>query len=125
MTTWIYNFSVYDNESAALDAVTALKNELDNMPTTYVEVKLLSGNAVDGWVVPTERLTDDQINAGLDADSFYNVSAIAEGITHVGISGTDATTKILEIRRLYAQRCSADVIRKEYAPTNHDMSGYV
>ena len=60
MTTWIYNFSVYDNESAALDAVTALKNELDNLPTTYVEVKLLSGNAVDGWVVPTEKLTDKQ-----------------------------------------------------------------
>lgn len=125
MTTWIYNFAAYGSESDANDAVIRLKNQLDNEPTSYVEVKLLSGNADDGWVVPSEKLTDAEINAGLDADSHYNVSAVYDGITHTGIDGALAEQKIALIKRYYAQRCRADVMIKEYAPTNVDMSGYV
>lgn len=125
MTTWIYNFAAYDSESNANDAVTALKNQLDNQPTAYVEVKLLSGNADDGWIVPSQKLTDEEINAGLSVDNHYNVSAVYEGISHVGLNGTLAEEKIALIKRLYAQRCRANVMTVESAPSIHDMSGYV
>jgi len=125
MKTWIYNFAAYDSESNANDAVTALKNQLDNQPTFYVEVKLLSGNDTDGWIIPAQKLTDEEINAGLNTDSYYAVSAVYEGISHVGLNGALAEEKIALIKRMYAQRCRANVMTIETAPSIHDMSGYV
>ena len=92
----------------------------------WCEVKLLGGNANDGWVVPSEKLTDAQIN-NLDENSFYNVSAVLSGTTYTGISGAEAVTRVNELRTEYAQNLGVNTITKvdPYAPTNEDMSGYV
>ena len=125
-TEWHYALQSYSSEADANAAVTAMKSKLDNEPTVWCEVKLLSGNANDGWVVPSEKLTDSEIN-NLDANSFYNVSAIISGTTYTAISGTEAATRVNELRTEYAQNRNVNKIIKiePYAPTNQDMSGYV
>lgn len=123
---WLYALEAYSSEAEVNAAVTAMKSKLDNEPTVWCEVKLLSGNANDGWIVPSEKLTNAQIN-NLDANSFYNVSAVFSGTTYTGISGTEAATRVNEIRTEYAQNLGVNTITKvdPYAPTNEDMSGYV
>lgn len=124
MTTWIYNNEIYNTEAEVEAAVTALKSRLDNNPTDWVTVKEVTSDGNGGWVVPSDTLTDSEINA-MASDKYYNVSAVHSGTTYTGISGTDATTRVAEIRTDYAQWVGANTITKSYAPTNEDMSGYV
>ena len=119
-----YKQTEYETIEEVNAAVTALKSRLDNNPTDWCVVKLLSGNAVDGWVVPTETLDDAAIN-NMNADSYYNVSAIYDGYTYTGITGTEATQRVQEIRTRYATWVEANTIHDKYPPTNEDMSGYV
>ena len=119
MTTWIYN-STTDNTEAEVDAaVTALKSRLDNNPTDWVVVKEVTSDGNGGWVVPSQTLTDAEINS-MSADSYYNVNAVHSGTTYTGITGTEAATRVV-----YAGRVGANTITKQYEPTNEDMSGYV
>lgn len=125
-TQWFYALQTYDSEADVNAAVTDMKSKLDNEPTAWCEVKLLGGNANDGWIVPPEKLTDTEIN-NLDANSFYNVSAVISGTTYTAISGSEAVTRINELRTEYAQNLGVNTITKvnPYEPTNQDMSGYV
>ena len=124
MTTWIYNNEIYNTEAEVNAAVTALKSRLDNNPTDWVVVKEVTSNGEGGWIVPAETLTDTQIN-NLSADSYYNVNAVHSGTTYTGITGTEATTRVAELRTEYAGWVGANTITKQYEPTNEDMSGYV
>ena len=124
MTIWLYNNETYNTEAEANAAVTALKSRLDNNPTDWVVVKEVTSNGSGGWVVPSETLTDAEINS-MSADSYYNVNAIHSGTTYTGITGTEATTRVAELRTEYASWVGANTIRTEYEPTNEDMSGYV
>ena len=123
-TTWTYNSTEYTSESDVDAAVTALKSRLDNNPTDWVTVKEVTSNGNGGWVVPTETLTDSEIDT-MDSDKNYNVSAVHSGYTGTGLTGTEATAKVAEIRTEYAVWIGANTIHKSYAPTNEDMSGYV
>jgi len=124
MTTWIYNGGNYSTEAEVNSAVTALKSRLDNNPTDWVVVKEVTSNGEGGWTVPAETLTDAEINS-MSASSHYNVNAVHSGTTYTGITGTEATTRVAELRTEYAQWVGANAIYKEYEPTNEDMSGYV
>ena len=55
------------------------------------------------------------------------MTSIHDGYTAIGVSGSEATSKVLEYRTLYAQWILANTVTKnlEYAPTNEDMSVYV
>lgn len=124
MTIWLYKNETYNTEAEVNAAVTALKSRLDNNPTDWVVVKEVTSNGEGGWVVPSETLTDAEINS-MSADSYYNVNAIYSGTTYTGITGTEATTRVAELRTEYAGWVEANTIRIEYEPTNEDMSGYV
>ena len=121
-----YNRQSYDTVTEVEAAVTALKARLDNNPTDWCTAKLLSGNAEDGWVVPSETLSDSDILNPV-ADSHYNLSSIPDGTTYTAITGTELTQRVNEMRTSYANWIQANTITKidTYAPTNEDMSGYV
>lgn len=122
--TWYYTGNKYTSESDVNAAVTAFKSRLDNNPTDWVVVKEVTSDGSGGWVVPSDTLTDEQIN-NMSPDSYYNVNAVHSGTTYTGITGTEATTRVQELRTEYAGWMDADIIRSEYAPTSEDMSGYV
>ena len=123
---YIYNFQTYETMAAVNNAVSEFKSRLDNNPTDWVVVQLLGGSEADGWVVPEENLTDAEINS-LDASRHYTVHSPKLGYTFVGLTGTEATAKVLELRTEYAQACQANTITEQttHTPTNEDMSGYV
>jgi hypothetical protein len=121
-----YNRQSYDTVTEVEAAVTELKTRLDNNPTDWCTAKLLSGNAEDGWVVPSETLSDSDILNPV-ATSYYNLSAVFDGTTYTGISGIELTQRVNELRVSYANWIRANTITKieEYSPSNEDMSGYV
>lgn len=123
---WFYNQRTFTSEQEANAAVVNLKSRLDNNPTDWVVVKEVTSNGQGGWIVKPTSLTDDQIN-NLDDAKHYNVTSIHDGYTVIGVSGSEATSKVLEYRTLYAQWILANTIIKtmEYAPTNENMSVYV
>jgi len=124
-TKWYYNSVAYNTEAEANVAVTNIKARLDNNPTDWVIVKQVTYNSEEGgWVVPSETLTDEEIN-NLSEDNNYNVNSIYSGTTYTGITGANAILKITELRTEYARRINANTIMKHYAPTNEDMSIYV
>ncbi|MGB0141441.1 MAG: hypothetical protein ACPF8W_00050 [Luminiphilus sp.] len=123
-TKWYYNYVAYDTEAEANAAVANMKSRLDNNPTDWVIVKEVTTNSEGGWIVPSETLTDEQIN-NISEDNNYNVNSIYSGTTYTGITGANAILKIAELRTEYARRIQANTIMKHYAPTNEDMSGYV
>lgn len=121
---WFYVHGEYDSEADAEAAVAATKVRLDNHPEDWVEVKQVTPNEDGSFTVPAEKLTNDQIN-NLADDSYYNVAELHGGDTSTGLTGVEARAKILEYRTRYAQWIAANTMRKEYAPKNTDMSGYV
>lgn len=122
--TYSYNQQQYETLEQVNSAVLALKIRLDNNPTDWCVVKVLSGNAEDGWVVPSETLSDAEIG-NLSEDNHYSVSSIYDGTSYIGINGIEATQKVREMRTQYATGLRANTIIREYSPTETDMSGYV
>lgn len=122
--TWHYKGNEYTSVDDVNTAVLDFKSRLDNNPTDWVVVKEVTSDGNDGWIVPAETLTDAQINS-MSASSHYNVNAVHSGTTYTGITGTEATTRVAELRTEYAQWMGANTIHKEYSPENVDMSGYV
>ena len=124
-TKWLYATNVYTTQEAADAAVVAQKYRLDNNPTDWAVVKELTGNASDGWVVPSLALTDSEINT-LDDAKHYSVASVWEGNNYLGLTATEADAKILELRVPYAQRIEANTIYTVDDLTNNiDMSDYV
>lgn len=122
--TWYYANGEYTSEADVNAAVVSFKSRLDNNPTDWVVVKEVTSDGNGGWTVPSETLTDAEINS-MSSDSYYNVNAVHSGTTYTGITGTEATTRVLELRTEYAGWIGANTITKHYAPTNIDMAGYV
>ena len=123
---YFYSGQRYDTQSEVEAAVTALKTRLDNNPTDWVDVQLLSGSEESGWILPVDYLTDAEINA-VSADNHYSVSAKVSGDSFVGLTGPETTAKVAELRTAYAVHLQANTIVQSttQAPTNEDMSGYV
>jgi|TARA_R110000744_G_scaffold43245_1_gene97161 hypothetical protein len=123
---WIYATIEYSSEDEVGPAVVAQKARLENNPTDWVIVKELTGNADDGWVVPSETLSDSEINS-LDATKHYSVASIFDGDNDLGLTASETTAKIAEHRILYARRIEVNTVLCYYIypPSNVDMSGYV
>tara|TARA_R110000764_G_scaffold238170_1_gene335014 strand:+ start:767 stop:1141 length:375 start_codon:yes stop_codon:yes gene_type:complete len=120
---WVYTGTEYTTEDEANAAVVARKSRLDNNPTDWVIVKELTGNA-DGWVVPSETLSDSEINS-LDAAKHYSVAAVVDGGNDLGLTASEANAKVAEHRTSYARAINVNTISILYPPSNVDMSGYV
>lgn len=122
--TWVYTGTEYTTEDEANAAVVERKARLENNPTDWAIVKELTGNADDGWVVPSETLSDSEINS-LDATKYYSVAAVVDGNNDLGLTASEATAKVAEHRTSYARFIQANTILLLYPPSNVDMSGYV
>tara|TARA_R110000764_G_scaffold232939_1_gene325596 strand:+ start:353 stop:730 length:378 start_codon:yes stop_codon:yes gene_type:complete len=121
---WFYKNEEYTTKAEVDQAVVDFKFRLDNNPTDWSVVKQLTGDAVSGWVVPEDELSDVEINA-LDAQQHYSISSTVGGDSQVGLTATEITAKVAEYRTEYARVCQADLIVNTYNPTNVDMSGYI
>lgn len=141
---YVYAAGEYDTVSEVETAITNLKNTLDNNPTTWCQVKECTSAPSGGWIISGTKLSDSEI-LNLDNTKNYNVSSQITGENYIGLSSTDASTKITNIRTGYAQWMNAnqyleietanttnangDIITTqtitEHTPSNEDMSGYV
>ena len=123
---WFYAGEVFQSEDSANTAVINLKNRLDNNPTDWVEVKPITGDAINGWVIPDDSnlMTDDQIN-NISGDGRYALSAIVTADNYLGLSATEVTQKVGEMRVLYAQYKMADRMQRNFEVTDPDMSSYM
>lgn len=124
---WIYNQAEYSTLEAAQEAVSTFKTRLENNPTDWVEIKEVTSDSNGGWIVSNTVLTDSEIYSMSD-DKRYNVSSVQFGYSGVALTGSEATSKVSELRTEYARFVGANSITKlvedEYIPTE-DMSGYV
>lgn len=121
---YYYKNRSYETEAEAQQAVVDFKNVLDNQPSTYCTVRRLGGNAEDGWVVPVEQLTDEEILS--ITDGWYSIHSSLHGPQQMPLTASETLEKVQEYKRLEAQFFSADKIfyNAEYT-TDEDMSGYV
>ena len=123
MALWYYNDQEFSTEADVKKAVAALRDRLENNPTDWVVVKRLTGDKDAGWDIPTDELSDAEINK-LDPSHHYSVSSVMGGSSEVGLSAAEAADKVLEYRREYAQLNYVNTIQKQYSPTI-DMEKYV
>mgnify|MGYP000058714120 FL=1 len=147
---WAYTKVLYTSQDEVDAAVVAQKVRLDNFPTDWVIVKEVTGSAVGGWIVPAATLSDSDIDS-LDATKRYSVASIHEGENYLGLTASEATAKVAEIRTLYARWMNVNSVEvvtehslvmlsddsgvtgegvayevlSEAPPSNVDMSGYV
>lgn len=124
MAVYEYLRVKYETLAEAEAAVTAFKNQLDNQPNTYCEVKEVTGSNADGWTAVTDTLTDAEI-LSLDPAKRYYIYSQYDGEAHHGLTGAEATAKKNEIRNAFATRVKANTLTTEAAPSNEDMSIYV
>lgn len=119
-----YKSQHYDTEAEAQQAVVEFKNALDNQPSTYCTVRRLGGNAEDGWEVPVEQLTDEEILSV--SEGWYSIHSSLHGRQDMPLTASEVLAKVQEYKRLEAQFFLADKIfyTAEYT-TDEDMSGYV
>ena len=122
--SWFYTNKQYTTKAEVDAAVVAMKSRLENNPTDWVIVKELTGNAVDGWVIPSETLSDSEIN-NLESGKYYNVAAVVDGYNDLGLTASEATAKVAEHRTSYARFMSVNTVVFVSPPSNVDMSGYV
>lgn len=123
---WFYGGEVFHSEDSANAAVLNLKNRLDNNPTDWVRVKPVTGDAINGWVMggDSDLMTDDQIN-NISGDGMYSLSAVVTADNFLGISATEVTQRVGEMRALYAQWKLADHMQRNFEVTDPDMSAYM
>ena len=124
MTYYIYAGTKYNTEAEVNAAVVAMKDVLDNNPSAYAQIKLLSGSATDGWSIPAQALTDAEI-AAISGDGFYSAYSEFSGETHLGLTAAEAIAKVQEYKIKYGQYHSVNTLHIVTIPTNVDMSGYV
>ena len=92
MTIYKYLNVTYNTLAEAEAAVTAFKNQLDNQPSTYCEMKELTGSNEEGWTPVTGLLTDAEMLA-LDDTKYYYVYSQYAGEAHHGLTAAEATAK--------------------------------
>lgn len=122
--TFRYKGKNYSTEAEAQQAVVDFKNALDNQPSTYCTVRRLGGNAEDGWVVPPEQLTDEEILSV--SDGWYSIHSSLHGPQLMPLTAAEVLEKVQEYKTQEARLFLADKIiyTAEYS-TDEDMSGYV
>ena len=114
----------YDTLAEAEAAVTAFKNQLDNQPSTYCEVKEVTGSEEAGWTAVTDLLTDAEI-LSLDPAKRYYIYSQYDGESYYGLTAEETTAKKNLFRNAFAIRVRANTLCTMAAPTNEDMSIYV
>lgn len=123
MTIWTYANNAYETEAEFNAAVSQMKFNLDNSPTSWCTVTAITGSAEDGWVIPETNLTDEEINAISDTGT-YQVASIIDGDVSIGLSAADTIEKISQLRTRFAQWNVVTTVIIEAPITSEDMTGY-
>lgn len=124
---YIYANEIYSSLEDAQAAVITKRDELDTTPTNYCTVKRLGGSLEDGWIIPTESLTDTEILAltAEDTDTYGVVSPFNGQATH-GLDAAATIARVAELKRAMGQLIGAtQIVATETIETNVDMTGYV
>lgn len=144
MTEYIYASTLYNSVDDVETAVTTLKNQLENNPTVWCNVKpqlnirqvtLFNGNEITVWD-DGDALGDAEILAlTASDDGVFHVYATHDGDNLTDLSAEDTITKVALLRNSYARWLNADkyyevtddesILPIEHNVTNEDMSGYV
>jgi hypothetical protein len=124
MSNFIYAGNTYNTIDELNAAVLEMKNKIDNKPTTYCQVKLLSGNSYNGWTIPSDALNDEQI-LSIDGNGFYSCYSQFDGETHVGLTTAEVKEKIQKYKILYGDYYGVNTIYSRLSPSDPDMSSYV
>lgn len=135
---YLYADIEHDTVEEAQASVLVEKNLLDTAPINWSEVKVVTGNDTDSWLIPPVKLNDAEIN-NIDDTKTYMVASIIGGENLLGLSSSEVTEKVSSYRTEYAiYNCVETIYRsnfdatgqdtdveQEEIPTDIDMSGYV
>lgn len=141
MTQYYYASTYYNSVDDVEAAVTTLKNQLENNPTVWCNVKpqinirqmtLVNGNEITVWD-DGDSLSDAKIIAlTASDDGLFHVYATHDGDNLTDLSAEDTITKIALLRNSYARWLNVDkyyeisddvnITPIEIAVTNEDMS---
>lgn len=136
---YFYASIEHDTVEEAQASVLVEINLLDTAPTNWVEVKAVTGNDTDGWLISPVKLNDDEIN-NIDDTKTYMVASLIGGENLLGVSSSVVTEKVSSYRTEYATYKQVEFIYRvdldatteadisaeyEKIPTDIDMSGYV
>tara|TARA_R110002153_G_scaffold222478_1_gene374827 strand:- start:813 stop:1193 length:381 start_codon:yes stop_codon:yes gene_type:complete len=121
---WVYGGQVYTSRETADAAVIVAQSRLEQNPTDWVIVKEVVTGANSVWTILPSKLTDSQIN-NLNPNKHYSVSPIYTGENFLGLRGSEASAKVLELRSDYANRMEVNTIYESLEPQNVSMATYV
>ena len=137
MSRYGYAFKLYETTDEVEAAVTAMKANLDNSPTTWCVVKpMINPRTIaiySGDVIAYDSgaaLTDTQIKALNTSNTVYNVYSIHDGDNFTEVAEADVASKVRDMRTSYARWLLVDKYfdnsdGSTHNVTNEDMSGYV
>ena len=127
VTKWYYNNKTFEAEDLLNAEIVSVKDRLDNDPTFYCEVKLLGGNETDGWLVPSEKLTKEQINSldASDTTSKYYLAYEATGTTLLGVTAAEILNTLADCRSETFNNRLLHMVVKEYPATGINSADYV
>lgn len=141
---YTYALNQYSSESEAQDAATALSIRMQNNPTDWMRVKVITGSNETGWQISPTLLTDLEILTP-DTNKTYACFSPHTGQNEMPVTASELPAKVAEYRIPYGQSVAANTIFKtdeggdytedsidpivtptitEITPTT-DMSGYV
>lgn len=126
MEYYYYCGMSYNSEEALAQAVENMRNKLENNPTEYVTVEVVTPTENGGWLMSGTYLSDYGIN-NLDENLHYSLSSRLTGENHLGLTKEEVEAKVLELRKLWAKNLNVHVVEatRVFAPTNIDMSVYI
>lgn len=121
---YFYALNEYKSVADIDVAASEMLNTLQTKPTTWCQVKLLSGNPVDGFSIPTGTLSDAEV-LNISGDGWYSVSAEISGFNEVGLTAQQAIDAVNNLRTEYADyhRVSTYTVTEEIG-VSLDFSGY-
>ena len=101
---YVYAGIVHDTVEEAQASVLVERNLLDTEPTNWIEVKAITGNSTDGWLIPPVKLNDAEIN-NIDDTKTYMVASIIGGENLLGLLKkfllTEQNTQFIIVLKLY------------------------
>jgi hypothetical protein len=129
MSKYIYTGKAYETKDELDAAVTAIKDTLDNKPTTWCVVKpMINPQTIetqDGDVIGYDSgdpLTDEEINALSDADKIYNVYSVNAGDNFTEVSEAAVIGKIRAMRKEYANWLRVHIYHDTVTDANMNVS---
>lgn len=107
---WCYGNTRYATLADADAAAVAMKNTLDNQPTTYINVREVTGSAESGWRWATSaNLTDSEI-VNLSGDGIYYSQSEWDSEALYGQTVQQVKDRVLKCRNLFGYSRRVDII---------------